>query len=60
MNVRQLIAELEKIEDKDLEIRVIEEKDNGDPNFWLDRVEVSNEGDSGYEIGGEVRLIGEE
>ena len=68
MNVQQLIEILESIEDKTLPIRVIEDKDyyeSGDakPNFWLyseTDIELSNKGQSGYEMSGEVRLIGAE
>jgi hypothetical protein len=68
MNVQQLIEILENIEDKTLPIRVIEDKDyyeSGDakPNFWLyseTDIELSNKGQSGYEMSGEVRLIGSE
>jgi hypothetical protein len=68
MNVQQLIQALEKVEDKTLPIRVIEEKDyyeNGDakPNFFISYdtdIEVSYTGQSGYEQSGEVRLIGSE
>ena len=37
--------------------------DNDNPNYWLrasDSIEVSNTGDDGYQICGEVRLIGSE
>ena len=51
----------------DLPIRVIEGSDyeeNGidATNYWLDSqsIEVNNTGQSGYEISGEVRLIGSE
>tara|TARA_R110000823_G_scaffold241176_1_gene365929 strand:- start:297 stop:503 length:207 start_codon:yes stop_codon:yes gene_type:complete len=68
MNVQQLIEILQSIEDKTLPIRVIEDKDyyeNGDakPNFWLSfetDIELNNTGQSGYEMSGEVRLIGSE
>ena len=68
MNVQQLIEILQSIEDKTLPIRVIEDKDyyeSGDakPNFWLyteTDIELNNTGQSGYEMSGEVRLIGSE
>jgi len=63
MNVKELIKQLQKIEDKNLPIRVIEEKDNDDPNYWLrpiGSIEVSNTGDDGYQRCGEIRLIGSE
>ena len=37
----------------------LEETDNGDPNYWIDGIEVSDKGDSGY-LHGEIRLIGSE
>ena len=63
MNVKELIKKLQKVQDKTLPIRVIEEEDNDNPNYWLrtsDSIEVSNTGDSGYKICGEVRIIGSE
>ena len=63
MTVKDLIKQLQKIENKNLPIRVIEEMDNDNPNYWLrvsDSIEVSNTGDDGYQICGEVRLIGSE
>jgi hypothetical protein len=60
MNVEEMIAELEKIEDKTLDVRVIQEKDDGEENYWASHVEVSNQGDSGYNIFGEVRIVGTE
>ena len=63
MNVKELIKKLQKIEDKTLPIRVIEEEDNDDPNYWLrpsGSIEVSNTGEDGYQNCGEVRLIGNE
>jgi hypothetical protein len=63
MNVKELIKKLQKIEDKTLPIRVIEEEDNDDPNYWLrpiGSIEVSNTGEDGYQICGEVRIIGSE
>ena len=63
MKVKELIKQLQKIKDKNLPIRVIEGEDNDDPNYWLrpiGSIEVSNTGDDGYQICGEVRLIGSE
>jgi|TARA_R110002051_G_C8341903_1_gene438517 hypothetical protein len=61
MTVKELIKHLQSLGKKrqNLDVRVIEEKDNGDPNYWLDGIEVSDKGDSGYNYG-EVRLIGSE
>jgi len=62
MTVKDLIKQLQKIKDKKLPIRVIEEEDNDDPNYWLNinSIEISNTGENGYEFCGEVRLIGNE
>jgi len=60
MTVKELIEELQNIEDKALSVRVIEEKDNGCPNYWLNSIDISDTGETGYEIHGEVRLIGKE
>tara|TARA_R110001606_G_scaffold356293_1_gene507534 strand:- start:2 stop:208 length:207 start_codon:yes stop_codon:yes gene_type:complete len=68
MIVKELIEYLNKIENKELPIRVIEEEDYSEngyskPNFWLTfekDIEVSDTGQSGYEQSGEVRLIGKE
>jgi len=72
VNVRHLLDELHHMVANDptildLPIRVIEGTDyneDGDakPNYWLDSqsIEVNNTGQSGYEISGEVRLIGSE
>ena len=64
MTLQQLIDALNTIEDKSLPIRVLEDNpDNPDynlTNYWLDEIELSNTGDSGYESSGEVRLIGKE
>jgi len=65
MTVKDLINVLQKIEDKNLLIRVIETNDfdidgNPKPNFWLNEIEVSETKQSGYEQNGEIRLIGSE
>ena len=57
--------QVQKIEDKSLLIRVIENNDfdidgNPKPNFWLSGIEVSEKGQSGYEQNGEIRFIGDE
>ena len=59
MIVKELIKHLQSLGKKrqKYEVRVIEEKDNGDPNYWLYNLEVSDKGDSGYTYG-EIRLIG--
>ena len=53
MNVKELIQELKKLP-QDLPVRT----DNRYPeNEWIDGVECSRTGESGYEIEGEVRLL---
>ena len=64
MTVEELIEELNLIEDKDLNIRVLENNPES-PNFntvnyWLSNIEVHSTGQSGYEQNGEITLIGEE
>ena len=58
MNVNKLIGILNKVEDKSLPIRAIklDEDSWSEDNYWLEEVEVSDTGSSGYEIEGEVRL----
>ena len=55
MNVEQLIAELEKLP-QDLEVRIVNE--DIEDNLWVDKIEFSVKGQSGYELEGEVRIIG--
>ena len=61
MKVKELIKHLQSLGKKrqNYSVRVIEEEDNGDPNYWIDDIEVSDKGDSGY-LHGEIRLIGSE
>ena len=58
MTVEELINELQKIEDKTLDVR-LEYKD-GEANEWVERVEAHYQGGSGYELHGEVILIASE
>jgi len=71
MNVQQLLETLHSLveqhpEAKDLHIRVIEGSDYDEDgglkgNYWMSfdsDFEVSFKGQSGYEMDGEVRLIG--
>ena len=62
MTVKELLELLEKVEDKSLPIRVLENNpDNPDfnmTNYWLDDIEVVDTGRSGYENCGEVILTG--
>ena len=64
MTVQELIDELNTIENKDLCVRVLENNphnpDFNMENYWLDEIEISDTGQSGYELHGEVRLIGVE
>ena len=55
MNVKELIEKLEKIEDKTLDVRA--EIPDISENMWITDIEISNVGDPGYGIFGEVRLI---
>jgi hypothetical protein len=61
MNPKELIAILEKLP-QDLPIRLVSVSEDGqnEENIWLSEVELSNTGDSGYEVSGEIRLIGNE
>ena len=56
MKVSELIKQLEKCP-KDLTILVAIDDQNGEiDNYFVRSVELSKTGESGYEIGGEVRL----
>ena len=57
MNVQQLINKLEKLP-KDLPIRTINPtSEDNEPNKWVYDIEASIDGQSGYEVFGEVRLL---
>jgi len=59
--VKELIDALQKIEDKTLPVRILPNffiDDDDAENIWLNSVEASDKGQSGYEESGEVRLIG--
>jgi hypothetical protein len=64
MTVQELINKLNTIKDKNLFIRVLENNPNNPnlniENYWLHSIEVANTSQSGYELNGEVILIGEE
>jgi hypothetical protein len=64
MNVSELIKVLNDIEDKTLPVRVLEDNPNNADynleNYWLDKIDVANTGQSGYELSGEVILRGSE
>tara|TARA_R110002050_G_scaffold79261_12_gene169489 strand:- start:25738 stop:25977 length:240 start_codon:yes stop_codon:yes gene_type:complete len=55
MSVQDLIDALQKIEDKSVNVRVPIGDD--EVNLWVNNIEVSSKGQSGYELDGEVRLI---
>ncbi len=55
MNVKELIEELKNLP-QDLPIRTDNRYPEGE-NEWIDGVECSRTGESGYEIEGEVRLL---
>jgi len=57
MNVKELIQELKKLP-QDLPVRTDNQYPNGE-NEWIESVEYSETGQSGYEIEGEVRLLTE-
>ena len=64
MTVQELINKLNAIEDKYLLVRVLENNPNNPDlnmeNYWLHEIEVYDTGQSGYELNGEVTLIGEQ
>ncbi len=63
MIVQDLIDNLNTITDKTLNVRVLENNPNNSDynleNYWIDRIDVANTGQSGYELHGEVVLVGE-
>jgi hypothetical protein len=59
MTVEKLIKRLQLIKDKSLPVNIETQTFcEEDETFWLSDIEVSNTGSSGYEMSGEVRLIG--
>jgi hypothetical protein len=60
MNAKQLIELLNNLteEQKEMDIVLINSDSDETENIWLQSFEISNHGDSGYEVGGEIRLIG--
>ena len=62
MTVEELINELQNIEDKTLDVK-LEYKDE-EANKWVERVleqvEAHYQGGSGYELHGEVIIVGSE
>ena len=59
-SVQDLIDILKSIKNKKLPIRLINEQNEDNENIWLNSIEISDEEDSGYEVEGEIRLIGNE
>lgn len=64
MNGEDLLKHLQKLTPKQLKepIRLIvpNDMDMDNENIWLNEIEVSEKGQSGYEVSGEIRLIGNE
>tara|TARA_R100000544_G_C2179365_1_gene36118 strand:- start:103 stop:297 length:195 start_codon:yes stop_codon:yes gene_type:complete len=64
MTVQELINKLNTIQDKNLLVRVLENNPNNPDlnmeNYWVHRIAVADKGQSGYELHGEVILIGEQ
>jgi len=61
MTGSDLLKQLQKLTPKQLkeEVRLVN-NENDEENIWLTDIEVSEKGESGYESGGEIRLIGSE
>ena len=59
--VKELIKLLKECP-KDLPVRLVQDTDNTEDmaNYWLTDLEVHNTGNSGYEVCGEITLIGKE
>tara|TARA_R100001143_G_C3238746_1_gene78098 strand:+ start:92 stop:295 length:204 start_codon:yes stop_codon:yes gene_type:complete len=61
--IKNLVKYLLTIEDQNLPVRICLNLDgvyDEDANYWLHDIEVNNTGTGGYEISGEIRLIGGE
>ena len=58
MIAKDLIAILEKLP-QDLPIRLVN-KDSDEENIWLCGADFNKTGDSGYEVSGDIRLLGSE
>lgn len=58
MKVRDLIEVLRQLPE-DYDVRLIADSDD-DANIWLHSVECHAQGNSGYELHGEVILLGSE
>ena len=62
MTVEELIKELQKIEDKTLDVRLEDAEEDyfEEVNKWVERFEVNYQGGSGHESHGEVIIVGSE
>jgi len=62
MKAKELLGILSKLTEEQLEldIRVLDQEGDDDINLWVHTIEVSERGSSGYEVGGEIRLIASE
>ncbi len=62
MNGHELLERLKSLTKKQLdeEVRLLDKDKPDEENIWLYEVEISVKGESGYEVGGEIRLIGSE
>ena len=60
--IKNLVKYLLTIENQKLPVRICinTKKYDPDANYWLNDIEVNNTGTGGYEISGEIRLIGDE
>ena len=59
MNVKELIEKLKELP-QDLPIRVEPIDENVEENAWVFDLQVCETGQSGYEIEGELLLVGEQ
>ena len=57
MNVKELISKLKECPQDLPVLMVVDDLNGGEDNHFVAIVEVSETGQSGYEIGGEVRLL---
>jgi hypothetical protein len=48
------------IDELEQPIRIINEDVDDEENIWVNDIEVSRKGESGYEENGEIRIIGSE
>ena len=56
MTAKELIEKLKQMP-QDLELRVVNDSKEDEVNEWVYDVEFSKQGESGYEVNGEVRLL---